>query len=169
MMASVKYLRPYIQELVKQSDRTDITPVQIDLILWKKFIYEAFHGHCYYQLLFFSNRKESLSEYINEYYKLFPQEQKKFDGKTASIMVSSNIQEREQIRLEQAAEMGLISSENAELLGKMASAVFAGMFFRIPNDAKEEELTGMADECYQMIYELFKRFVEPGIKLDTEG
>ncbi len=166
MMASVKYLGPYIQELIKQSERTDITPIQMDLILWKKFIYEAFHGHYYYQVLFFSGCKGSLSEYIDEYYRLFPQEQKKFDGKIASIMVSSNITERERIRLEMAASEGYISKENANLLAKTASAVFAGMFFQIPNDAKEEELIQMAKECYQMIYELFKKFVKRGTQLD---
>lgn len=169
MLASVKFLIPYIQELMFQSARTDISSIQIDLILWKKFIDEAFQNRVYYDQLFFGDQKEMLSECIYEYYSLFPDENEKFDGYTASIVMNSNLHERELIRLRRAANEKLITLDNAKLLSRLTTAVFNGMFKQVPAMKYDEvSLQMMADECYDLIYQLFKRMVKPGTKLDIE-
>ena len=47
MLASIHFLEPYINEFMEQVPRTDITPLQMDLMLWKIFIYEAFRNQPY--------------------------------------------------------------------------------------------------------------------------
>lgn len=169
MLASVKFLIPYIQELLFQSSRTDISSIQIDLILWKRFIDEAFHNRVYYDQLFFGEQSEMLSECIYEYYRLFSDDNEKFDGYTASIVMNSNLRERELIRLRRAANEKLITLDNAKLLSRLSTAVFNGMFKQVPAMKYDEvSLQMMADECYNLIYQLFKRLVKPGTKLDIE-
>ena len=169
MLASVKYLKPYIQEFMYQSTRTDITSIQMELRLWRVFINEAFHKRPYYEMLFFSEQKDMLSDCIYEYYQLFPEEQKRFDGFTASIIFSNNLSERELIRLRRAANEKLITLEKAKILTKLSVSVFNGMFLSCPASIKDEvSLQMIADECYQLIYELFRQYTHPGVVLDID-
>lgn len=168
MLASVKFLEPYILEFMKQTVRKDITSIQMDLLLWKCFIYEAFKNKPYYELMFFSDQKDMLEECIYEYYQMFPEVQRHFDGFSASIIFSNNLSEREFIRLRRAANAGLITMENAALLGRLAVAVFNGIFTQYSSvPMAEADIRLATDDCYHLIYALFERFVEPGTKLDA--
>lgn len=169
LLASVKFLIPYIQELMFQSSRKDISSIQIDLLLWRKFINEAFHNCVYYEQLFFGDQREMLSECIYEYFSLFPEANEMFDGYSASIIMNSNLHERELIRLRRAANEKYITLDNAKLLSRLTTAVFNGMFKQIPPMKHDEvSLQMMADECYDLIYQLFKRFVKHGTVLGVE-
>lgn len=169
VLASVKFLAPYISDFIEISKRKDLTSIQKDLLLWKKFIMEAFNNRTYYLQMFYGSNKDILEECLYEYYSLFPDEEKGFDGFGASIIFSSNLLEREFIRLRRAAHENLITIENAKLLSRLSVAVFDGIFLR------SEEYTDSkggykleAEECYQLIRELFCRFVEPGTDLNID-
>lgn len=169
MLASTKFLEPYIIEFMKQTVRKDITSIQMDLLLWKCFIYEAFKNKPYYELMFFSDQKDMLEECVYEYYQMFPEVQRHFDGFAASIIFSNNLSEREFIRLRRAANAGLITMENASLLGRLSVAVFNGIFTQYSGiDMSEHDIKFATDDCYNLIYALFERFVEPGTKLDAD-
>lgn len=169
MLASIKFLEPYITEFLIQTARTDISSIQMDLLLWKCFIYEAFEKKEYYQLMFYSEYRDMLEDCVYEYYQLFPEVQKQFDGFTASIIFSNNLAEREAIRLRRAANAGLITTENANLLSRLTSAVFSGMFAQYNGvTMSDTDIRYAAEDCYQLIYALFRRFVNPGTELDAQ-
>ncbi len=167
MLASIRFLEPYIVEFMRQTVRKDITSIQMDLLLWKCFIYEAFKNKPYYELMFFSDQKDMLEECVYEYYQMFPEVNKNFDGFAASIIFSNNLREREFIRLRRAANAGLITMENAALLSKLSTAVFDGCFSHYSKAMMtEKEMELATEECYDLIYVLFERFAEPGVELD---
>lgn len=169
MLASTKFLEPYIVEFMKQTVRKDITSIQMDLLLWKSFIYEAFKNKPYYELMFFSEQKDMLEECVYEYYQMFPEVQRRFDGFAASIIFSNNLSEREFIRLRRAANAGLITMENASLLGRLTVAVFNGIFMQYSGISMSEyDIKFATEDCYNLIYALFERFVEPGTKLNAD-
>ena len=159
MLASVRFLEPYIIEFIKLSSREDLSSIQIDLLLWKCFIDEAFRNKPYYELMFFSDHRDMLEDCVYEYYQMFPEVQRRFDGFSASIIFSNNLQERELLRLRRAAHAGVLSLEDAALLSRLTVAVFNGIF---------TQYSGItAEECYQLIYTLFQRFLPAGVPLDT--
>ena len=167
MLASVRFLEPYILEFMKQTAREDITSIQMDLLLWKSFIREAFRNKPYYELMFFSEQKDMLEECVYEYYQMFPEVQRRFDGFSASIIFSNNLSERELIRLRRAANAGFITMENAALLARLAVAVFNGIFTQYAGiDMTEADIDIATGDCYHLIYALFERFVEPGTELE---
>lgn len=171
MLASVKFLEPYILEFRKQTRRKDITSIQMDLILWKLFIHEAFAKKPYYELMFYSPKRDMLEDCVYEYYQLFPEQQKDFDGFSASIIFSNNLSEREFIRLRRAANAGLIMLDNASLLSRLTTAVFHGLFMQYPYSEMKDNKAALdmaVNDCYQLIYELFRKFVNPGTALDIE-
>lgn len=170
MIAAVKYLTPYIEEFVTQYVRNDISYIQKDLVDWKLFISEAFHNKVYYDLFFTGEheQKNSLSECIFEYYQMFPDDQKRFDGLTASIAMNTNLLERCRISLRRAANENLITMENADMLSNLTSAVFYGRFMQIPSSGLDDKTAQIqADECYRLIYELYRVYVNPGTVLDV--
>lgn len=169
MLASVRFLEPYIIEFIKQSSREDLSPIQVDLLLWRTFIHEAFRNKPYYELMFFSDHRDMLEDCVYEYYQMFPEVQRRFDGFSASIIFSNNLGERELIRLRRAAHAGLITLEDATLLSRLTVAVFNGIFTQSAGMAMTEEaLQAAADDCYHLIYTLFQRFVPPGVLLDAD-
>ncbi|MDD7208845.1 MAG: TetR/AcrR family transcriptional regulator [Lachnospiraceae bacterium] len=169
ILASVKFLEPYITEFIRVTRRKDISSIQMDLYLWKFFIRESYKNKPYYMQMFFSPDREMLEDYIYEYYTLFPDEEREFDGFSASIIFSNNLEEREHIRLRRAAHENLITADNAILLSRLSTAVFNGMFLRSPDYSDDRGAWEMAaDDCFRMILELFRRFVNPGTDLSIE-
>ena len=166
MIAAVKYLTAYIESFIKQYDRDDISYFQKDLIDWRLFINEAFHNKNYYQLFFCGEKETAITESLFEYYQLFPGESKKFDGLAATIALNTNLEERCQIALRRSVNFGMITFENASVLSKLTAAVFYGKFAQLPSD--KSLVQAEADECYMLIYELFKRYVNPGTLLDED-
>ena len=169
MLASVKFLEPYILKFRETITRSDITSIQMDLILWKVFIKESFANKPYYEMMFFSDQQEQLEDYVYEYYHLFPDSVKDVDGFGASIIFSNNLREREFIRLRRAANAGLITMNDASLLSRLATAVFKGMFVDYPYSPEDQGALELASEdCYKLILELFKKFVKSGTVLECE-
>lgn len=169
MLASVKFLEPYILEFKKQAKRSDINSIQLDLILWKYFIQEAFSKKPFYERMFFGSERETLEECVYEYYQLFPKQQKDFDGFEASILFNNDLTDREFVRLRRAANAGLITMDNAALLSRLSTAVFRGVFMLYPYSEMKENKAALemaAQDCYQLIYELFCKFVNPGIDME---
>ena len=168
MLASVRFLEPYIIEFIKLSAREDLSSIQIDLLLWKCFIDEAFRNKPYYELMFFSDHRDMLEDCVYEYYQMFPEVQRRFDGFSASIIFSNNLQERELLRLRRAAHAGVLSLEDAALLSRLTVAVFNGIFTQYSGiTMTDSQIRSAADECYQLIYTLFQRFLPAGVPLDA--
>lgn len=168
MLASVRFLEPYIIEFIKLSSREDLSSIQIDLLLWKCFIDEAFRNKPYYELMFFSDHRDMLEDCVYEYYQMFPEVQRRFDGFSASIIFSNNLQERELLRLRRAAHAGVLSLEDAALLSRLTVAVFNGIFTQYSGiTMTDSQIRSAADECYQLIYTLFQRFLPAGVSLDA--
>lgn len=168
MLASVRFLEPYIIEFIKLSSREDLSSIQIDLLLWKCFIDEAFRNKPYYELMFFSDHRDMLEDCVYEYYQMFPEVQRRFDGFSASIIFSNNLQERELLRLRRAVHAGVLSLEDAALLSRLTVAVFNGIFTQYSGiTMTDSQIRSAAEECYQLIYTLFQRFLPAGVPLDT--
>ena len=77
---------------------------------------------------------------------------------TVSEPVSSSVTifgRGEYIRLRRAANAGALTMDNADLLSRLATAVFKGMFVEYPYEpGKSDHLEAAAEECYQLILEI---------------
>lgn len=166
-VASVRFLEPYIAEFRRVSKREDLSSIQLDLYLWKVFITEAFLNRPYYEIMFFGKEREMLEECIYEYYTFFPDVEKDLDGFGVSIIFSSNLREREYMRLRRAAHEGLISMDNAGLLSRLSTAVFRGIFIQYDYDEKNNaSLRLAADDCFSLVENIFQKYVNQGTNLD---
>ncbi len=168
MVAAVKFLQPYIKRNMIDWNRDDLNFIQKNLKDWKTFIDDAFWNKPYYELFFSDPREDNLYEYMLEYYRLFPSEMVRFDGFTGTVILNTNVQDRELICLRRAANKGFITMENADLLSRLDSAVFDGIFSRCPSDKNEgQAIQTLADECFKLVAELYSKYVNPDVDLSA--
>lgn len=161
VLASVRFLEPYIRKFKEISCDISLNPVEADLILWQYFINESFHYLPFYEAMFFGEYKGQLESTIYEYYQLFPEEMQDFDGFSVSILFSNDLYEREYIRLRRAANEGLISMNGARILSRLSISAYHGLLLEHRLDYLKEGVADQAaKECTFLIQELFKRFVK---------
>ncbi|MBQ0078632.1 MAG: TetR/AcrR family transcriptional regulator [Eubacterium sp.] len=162
-LASVQFLEPYMHQMSIESARGELTPIQLNLILWKRFLDEAFKKKDYYEMMFISTDKDILKSCVEEYYRIFSEELDEVDPISENILFSNSLQEREYTRLKQAAEQGLIGEQEAYDLSVLGEAIFAG---RLTQFDDGEDPVKAADECYGLIFSLYTKYVNPETKLD---
>ncbi len=172
MVAAVKFLQPYIKYLRHEFDRVDkqdANLIQADLSNWKAFIDNAFQNKVYYDLFFNGEKYESMSEYILEYYRLFPSEMISLDGFTGNIVLSTDLNTRAFISLRRSANLGLISMKNSYTLARISTAVFFGMLSQCPTSPDNDAaIKAAANECFELITELYSIYVNPGVDVTAE-
>ena len=169
-LASIRFLEPYITEFRRVVRLENISSIQMDLYLWKFFIGEAFRHAEVYWVAFFGKNRDDLESCMYDYYSLFPEIEQEFDGLGASIIFSSNLTEREFIRLRRAVHAGLLTLDSARVLSQLTVAAFTGIFFQdydLLSEVQNQQI--LADKCYELIYELFARFVNPDTDLSIDG
>ena len=158
MLASVKFLEPYMDKLAELSKREDLSGIQMNLILWREFLREAFDKKEYYEMMFISADRNKMKACVEEYFNIFKDEFVDVDPVAAGILFSNSIHYREAIRLQQAAAAGQISPRNARMLSDLTEAVFIGRLMRYDEEDDEKRA---AEECYELIYNLYEKYVDP--------
>ena len=158
MLASVRFLEPYMEKLADLSKNEDISGIQMNLILWREFLREAFDKKEYYEMMFISADRKKMKACVEEYFNIFKDELVDMDPVSAGILLSNNIHYREAVRLQQAAAAGQISPRNARMLSDLTEAVFIGRLMR--HDEEDDEKRA-AEECYELIYNLYEKYVDP--------
>ena len=165
-LASVKFLENYIREFKRVGSDLSLNPIEANMLLWKIFVKEAFRYLPFYERVFFGKYKEFLADTIYEYYVMFPDEMQEMDGFSVSIMFSSDLSEREYIRLRRAANMGLLSMEDARDLSRITVMIFHGMLRERRYDYQEPGVQEKAaDECYRLIHRATERFLKEPLKV----
>lgn len=162
-LASVRFLVPYMARLAQLSSKKELSGIQINLILWRDFIREAFDKRDYYERMFVSADSAEMKACVQEYFEIFKDEMADMDAVSMGILASNSLHDREAVRLQQAVNSGLISPRNARLLSDLTEAVFIGRLMRA--DAAEGQ-SRAAEECYEMILDLYEKYVNPGVDLD---
>ena len=158
MLASVRFLEPYMEKLADLSKNEDISGIQMNLILWREFLREAFDKKEYYEMMFISADRKKMKACVEEYFNIFKDELVDMDPVSAGILLSNNIHYREAVRLQQAAAAGQISPRNARMLSDLTEAGFIGRLMR--HDEEDDEKRA-AEECYELIYNLYEKYVDP--------
>ncbi|MDO4393630.1 MAG: TetR/AcrR family transcriptional regulator [Bacillota bacterium] len=162
MLASIQFLEPYMRKMNDMSADKSLNPIQLNLNLWRSFLHEAFSKREYYELMFISGERFKLKSCVEEYYDIFSEEVDNIDPISAHILTSTSIQERELIRLDMAAEQGLITRDNAKMLSQLVEAVFAGRLTQYDESVSPDEA---AEECYELIISLYSKYVDGEISI----
>ena len=138
-MASVRYLEGYIADF-KRYTKEIRDPLELNLMLWERFVFYALENVDVFEMLFFGKYKESLVDIIYEYYELFSEKFENMDGLLVSVVFNGNLRERAYIMYRRAASMGYIALDTAEKLSYMDVYMFHGLLmeYKFQKLGKEE-------------------------------
>jgi AcrR family transcriptional regulator len=135
--ASIRTLQNYFQEFKEIMNR-DMNMLDLALKLWERFAYYAFKDVDIFERLFWGKYNELLGDMTYEYYLLFKDEMKGFDGLSASILFNDNLRVREETMLRRAAATGCLPSEDVVMLSDLVVCLFHGMLLDYKDKYKEE-------------------------------
>ena len=124
--ASMKYIKPYaiaLPEYIK--DTKD--PVEKFRAIWECFCHYSFMDPEIYYSIFFADLKNSIDEYIIDYYRLFPEELGSDTHGLNTMLLKSDIYERGMSSLDDSIQEGLLPQEDAEDLNNMTTILYKGI------------------------------------------
>lgn len=131
--ASIWFLKGYFKDVQKIFDDPDTGVLDMNLKLWECLAQYAFNNVQVFELLFWGKYKERLGDIIYEYYQLFREDMKGFDGLAASVLFSDDLHEREYIMQRRAAATGCLNLSDVPMLSDLAVCMFHGMLLEYRN------------------------------------
>lgn len=149
--ASIWILKDYFKDFQQISSDPTQNVLDTNLRLWERFAYYAFNDIQIFELLFWGKYKERLGDMIYEYYQLFREDMKDFDGLAASVLFNDDLREREYIMLRRAAATGCLALDDIAMLSDLASCLFHGMLLEYKDKYKEP---GRAQEGAQRFMDI---------------
>ncbi|MBP1997851.1 TetR/AcrR family transcriptional regulator [Peptostreptococcus canis] len=99
--------------------------------IWECFIKHTMENISAYYTIFFNNLDRSLSDYIVDYYAIFPFENKNYGSVIDSMLNNSSIEERNIILLKELSKRGYIDEELVEYVNDISSFSYEAILRRI--------------------------------------
>lgn len=157
-MASVRYLKGYISDF-KRINNEKHDPLELNLLLWERFVTYALENVEIFELLFFGKYSDELVDIVYEYYEMFPDEFEELDGLIVSVMFNGDLRERDYIMFRRAASMGYLEQQSALMLAQMDEYLFHGLLMEHKNSKlTPQEIEYKTTEFLNIIRSIIGKF-----------
>ncbi|ADK15839.1 MULTISPECIES: TetR/AcrR family transcriptional regulator [Clostridium] len=152
LYASIRHLREYTFSL---SQYINALHDNIDKYyeIWKYFCKYSFSNPEIYNNIFFVKHSNSISNIIEEYYSIFPEELGDHSENLLPMLLKSNLYERNLALLKIIADNGYLKPECLNDLNQMTILLYQGMLNKILND----EQTSSVEECSETMLRYIKQ------------
>ncbi|MFS8542158.1 MAG: TetR/AcrR family transcriptional regulator, partial [Tissierellales bacterium] len=130
LFAAMKHIKEYALALPKYLQNVD-NALDRFIKVWECFCYYSFKEPEIYYAIFFANLDKDLSEYIGEYYKLFPEEIGVQPKEVSTMLLRHNIYDRGMALVEECVKEGFIKEEDAEALNEMCTLIYEGILQKV--------------------------------------
>ncbi len=115
--ASINFLKPYILELKKRSEKTK-NAVELYRLVYEVFNYYTFRRPEIFFNLFYGKYSEQLPEILKIYYTIFPEEMEGIKDTVKGMLSEGDIYLRDKQITRQIANEGAMTQENTEYLAE---------------------------------------------------
>lgn len=128
--ASMNYLGYYIDDLpnyVKNAKNSKETY----LLVWRCYIdYSFMYPQTYYRI-FFTDLKNDLEKYVEQYYAYYPLDVKKYPKTIREMLLSNSIGTRSHILMKQCVLDGFVDEKNADMIDNLIICLYESMLLRV--------------------------------------
>ena len=159
-LAAIRALGNYPTELLALA-RYNSDPLTIEQQGWRCFCDYAFDDPQVFLHLFWGPLSDRFGEILDEYLQMFPPlyskgvEGTEYYTRHNLAMSKGSLRQRDFYWLEQAAEQGLITMEDAEYVSKVGEHIAHSMLMNHASHHQDEESTARAkEECNELIDKL---------------
>lgn len=163
-IASVRCLQPYYQDIAAISTDTP-NPIEIDLLTWQIFAYNAFRNAPMFENLFF-NPDRPATDALTRYFELFPEDRSMLKEYLFPITQNNDLREHNRYLLNLAADKRMINRDSVDALVNMNFFSFAGLLHYHCHDYKEEGVAEHATREYmEILYHVYRQELLPGVEI----
>ncbi len=130
LFAAMKHIKEYALALPKYLYNVD-NALDRFIKVWECFCYYSFKEPEIYYAIFFANLDKDLSEYIGEYYNLFPEEIGVQPKEVSTMLLRHNIYDRGMALVDECVKEGFIREEDAETINEMCTLIYEGILQKV--------------------------------------
>ncbi|WP_261384235.1 TetR/AcrR family transcriptional regulator [Planococcus sp. CPCC 101016] len=156
--ASLKFLRPYIQTVTDEMDKTE-NPVEKYLIAWKCFSEYSFKIPEIFNAVFLMDLGDHPENMLKRYYELYPSDLVEVPEELLPGLLERSLTERGRFAINFIVQEGLLDEDAAEELNELTNLVWQGMFSNFLN--KRNHYT--AEKAQQQTMKYIQEIVEQKI------
>lgn len=158
LIASIKFLEDYLFDL-QDVTRNNTDPLEVEITTWRIFAKYAFMHIEVFDLLFWGKYKENLGDSIYEYYKMFPEQWQHLNGLYTIVFFNNDLQERNRVILDQAANAGYFKPSDVPLLANLQCCFLHGMMMDYKNTYRQPGVPEKAAALFmETLLSLQKRY-----------
>lgn len=99
--------------------------------IWDCFLIHTMKNVEVFYTLFFNKLNRRISEYIDEYYKVFPKENKDYGNVINEMLDNYSIESRNIVLLKEIASQGIIDESSVEYVNDLTSFAHESILFRV--------------------------------------
>lgn len=154
--AAMRFIKDYAHSLhsyVKDSDNA----LEKFLAIWDRFCYYSFSKPEIYYAIFFAKLNNSLEDYTEEYYKLFPEDLGSQPKDISTMLLKHDIYERDLIILENCIQEGFFRDEDKDEINEMTLLMYQGILLKVINKKiNKEEAIERAMKYIKKIIDMYR-------------
>ena len=139
--AAMRFIKEYAHSLhnyIKDSNNA----LENFLAIWECFCHYSYNQPEIYCAIFFARLNNSLDDYTEQYYKLFPEELGNQPKGISTMLLKHDIYKRDLIIVETCIEEGFFREEDKDEINEMTLLLYQGILLKVINKkiSKEEAI-----------------------------
>ncbi len=155
--ASMNFLGEYLDEIPNYVKNAKDSR-EVYLMVWRCYIDFSFRNAEVYYKIFFSELKEDLEKYVEQYYAYYPLDVKKYPKVVRDMLKSNSIGNRSYILMKECVNEGIVLENNAKLIDDLIICVYESMLSKVYRKSIEPAVAKELVNKY--ILEIFDKMKE---------
>ncbi|MEG0249228.1 MAG: TetR/AcrR family transcriptional regulator [Peptostreptococcus sp.] len=138
-----------IQHYIKEDDNI----VENYFAIWECFVKHTIMDVEVYYNIFFNKLEREISEYVEEYYLLFPFKNKDYGEYIDKMLKNSSVEKRNIILLEEISNRGHLKREDIEWINDLSVYTYESILFRVYKSSmgKDEGAEKMKEYAHKIL------------------
>lgn len=136
--AAISVLDKYVENLNNVTDDDD-TSREKYIKIWLAFAENSFEYPEHYYIIFFSEMKKDMEEYLNEYYDLFIGGDTKVEDTIQRMLKETSLSNRSMVLMNECIEDGLFSEEKGKIIDEIVILVYQSILIQVKTGVLEPD------------------------------
>lgn len=135
---AMRNIKEYSQALETSLENVK-DPMDTFFIIWECFCVCSYEKPEIYNAIFFPDLEHDVEDYVEEYYKIFPDDLMDKNKTVSTMLVKRDIKERGMTTIVDLIKEGYIKEEDADRLNDMTLLIYEGMLKRVLRGKESKE------------------------------
>lgn len=158
LFASIKHLKEYtvnLEEYIKSAKNA----LERYYKIWECFCKYSFSNSKIYNNIFFGKHSNSVSQIIEKYYSIFPEELSGYSEDILPMLLGSNLYERNLVLLTKIQLEGYLNKSDLNSANEMTVLLYHGMLIKVLNSQNQLELDYILQKTIRYIKQILDSFI----------